>query len=243
MSVERAIVEQTVEARAPGQQASVARRAAVHAALGEATRLRIVDALALSDLAPSELAQLVGIDSNLLAHHLDVLAAAGLVERARSHGDRRRRYLRLRHQALASIGVHPTVRARRVLFVCTANSARSQLAAALWNAVHPVPATSAGTEPADRVHPQARRAAERRGLDLAGARPAPLPDGEADLVVTVCDRAHEQLRRRPLRSRTVLHWSVADPARAGTPGAFDAAADELEHRVARLAPAVTGADR
>jgi protein-tyrosine-phosphatase len=233
--------EQSPDARMSGELTSVARRAAVHAALGDPTRLRLVDALALSDLAPSELAELVGIDSNLLAHHLDVLAAAGLVDRARSHGDRRRRYLRLRHEALGSIGVDPTVRARRVLFVCTANSARSQLAAALWNAVHPVPATSAGTDPADRVHPQARRAAERRGLDLAGARPAPLPHGETDLVVTVCDRAHEQLRRRPLRSRTVLHWSVPDPAQAGTARAFDAAAEQLEHRIARLGPAVTGA--
>jgi protein-tyrosine-phosphatase len=60
-------------------------------------------------------------------------------------------------------------------------------------------------------------------------------------VVTVCDRAHEQLRRRPLRSRTVLHWSVPDPAQAGTARAFDAAAEQLEHRIARLGPAVTGA--
>ena len=118
-----------------------------------------------------------------------------------------------------------------------------QPAAALGTAVPPVPPPGAAPDPAGGVHPRAGGTAEHRGLDLAGARPAPLPDGEADLVVTVCDRAHEQLRRRPLRSRTVLHWSVADPARAGTPGAFDAVADELEHRIARLAPAVTGAHR
>lgn len=217
------------------------RRASIHAALGDPTRLRLVDALALSDLAPSELAELVGTDSNLLAHHLGVLLDARLIERTRSHGDRRRRYLRLNHEVMQRLGVPPTVSADGVLFVCTANSARSQLAAVLWNAVHPVPATSAGIEPAASVHRQAVRAAERRGLDLASARPAPLPTtGVPDLVVTVCDRAHEQLRRRPLRSRAVLHWSIPDPADEGSARAFDDATDQLERRIAQLAPIVTG---
>jgi protein-tyrosine-phosphatase len=220
---------------------TVERRAAIHAALGDTTRLQLVDALALSDLAPSELAELVGVGSNLLAHHLDVLVDAGLVERSRSHGDQRRRYLRLRHHVIQSIGVPPMVSADGVLFVCTSNSARSQLAAALWNAVHPVPATSAGTEPAESVHRQAIRAANRRGLDLTGARPKPLPDRSgADLVVTVCDRAHEQLRRRPLRSRTIVHWSIPDPADEGTARAFDHATDQLERCIAQLAALVTG---
>src|SRR5690242_9583335 len=112
----------------------VASRAAVHAALGDPHRLAIVDALAVSDLAPSELCELVGLESNLLAHHLDVLADAGLVERSLSHGDRRRRYLRLRRDALSSLLEPLPIAASNVVFVCTANSARSQLAAALWNA-------------------------------------------------------------------------------------------------------------
>lgn len=219
----------------------LARRAAVHAALGDTARLRIVDALALSDLSPSELGELVGVDSNLLAHHLDVLAAAGLVERTPSHGDRRRRYLRLQPSGLELIRQPLTLVASTVLFVCTANSARSQLAAALWNAVRPdVPAASAGTEPAAAVHPRAVRAGARRGLDLTRRRPRSLddPDASADLVVTVCDRAHEQLRRRPVRARSLLHWSIADPAEAGTAKAFDAAADELQRRIDDLAPNV-----
>lgn len=219
---------------------SVERRATIHAALGDPTRLQLVDALALSDLAPSELAALVGIDSNLLAHHLDVLAGAGLVERIRSHGDQRRRYLRLRPEVLGDLTVPPVVVAEAVLFVCTANSARSQLAAPLWNRAHPVPATSAGTEPAGCVHRHAVRAAKRRGINLAGAQPAPLPAVAPGLVITVCDRAHEQLRHRPLRSGTVLHWSVPDPAEVGSPAAFDEAADELERRIAQLAPYVIG---
>lgn len=221
------------------------RRAAVHAALGDAHRLAIVDALALSDLAPSELGDLLGLESNLLAHHLDVLADAGLIDRTLSHGDRRRRYLRLRRDTLDAIAQPLTIAASSVLFVCTANSARSQLAAAMWNARHDVPAASAGTEPAPRVHPQARRAAARRGLDLDDARPTSLDNVslEPDLVVTVCDRAHEQLRHRRLRPARLLHWSVADPTEEGTARAFDAAADELTRRIDELAAVVTPAAR
>lgn len=160
-------------------------RARIHGALGDPHRLAIVDALAASDLAPSEVREMLAIESNLLAHHLDVLSDAGVVERTLSHGDRRRRYLHLRREALAAIAQPLTIAASGVLFVCTANSARSQLAAALWNARHSVPAASAGTEPAERVHPHARRAAARRGLDLAGARPRALDDISTgpDLVV------------------------------------------------------------
>jgi protein-tyrosine-phosphatase len=224
----------------------VGTRATVHAALGDSNRLAIVDALAVSDLAPSELRALVGLESNLLAHHLDVLADAGLVERSLSHGDRRRRYLRLRRDVLSSL-VLPLplpIPASNVVFICTANSARSQLAAALWNERHDVPATSAGTEPAAHVHPKARRAAARRGLDLGEAHPTGIDSLaiEPDLVVTVCDRAYEQLRRRPLPSRRTLHWSIADPAERGTAAAFGAAAAELEQRIAELIPLVVSTD-
>ena len=220
-------------------------RAAVHAALGDPHRLAIVDALAVSDLAPSELRELVGFESNLLAHHLDVLDDAGLVQRSLSHADHRRRYLRLHGDVLSSLVQPLPIPASNVVFVCTANSARSQLAAALWNERHDVPATSAGTEPAAQLHPQARRAASRRGLDLGDAHPTGLDrlEVEPDLVVTVCDRAHEQLRGRPLPSRRTLHWSIADPAERGSAAAFDAAADELEQRMADLVPLVVPTDR
>lgn len=220
--------------------ATLEERAAIHAALGDPHRLTIVDALAVSDLAPVELRALTGLESNLLAHHLDQLEAAGVIERSPSHGDRRRRYLRLDRDAVASITRPQEIAASNVVFVCTANSARSQLAAAMWNRDHMVPAVSAGTEPAGRVDPKARRTATRRGLDLAGARPVRLDDVGVtpDLVVTVCDRAHEQLRRRPVPSQRTLHWSIADPAETDTARAFDRAADELEYRIADLAPLV-----
>jgi protein-tyrosine-phosphatase len=218
----------------------IERRVAIHAALADGYRLAIVDELALSDRSPSELRHRLGIESNLLAHHVGVLERAGLVERLASGGDRRRKYLRLVSDVLA-VACEPgvCVTANGVLFVCTANSARSQLAAALWNARHDVVATSAGTEPAPRVHPQAVRAAARAGLDLGGAAPRLLedPGDTPDLVVTVCDRAHEELAART-RPGAVLHWSIPDPAVDGRPVAFDATVEQLSSRVDALAPRV-----
>lgn len=217
------------------------RRVAVHAALADPSRLAIVDELSASDRSPSELGRRLGVESNLLAHHLGVLERAGLVERLTSAGDRRRRYLRLVPEVLATVCA-PTIRfaAHGVLFVCTANSARSQLAAALWNARHDVEATSAGIRPAPRVHPEAVRAGARAGFDIAGATPRALDElaGVPELVVTVCDRAHEELAGR-VPAGAVLHWSVPDPADDGRPAAFDAAVAHLSSRVGALAPLVT----
>ena len=94
-------------------------------------RLAIVEDLSASDRAPSVLATRYGLPGNLLAHHLDVLERVGLIERHVSSGDRRRRYVRLRHEALRDVAVVGRARAGRALFICTHNSARSQLAAAL----------------------------------------------------------------------------------------------------------------
>jgi ArsR family transcriptional regulator, arsenate/arsenite/antimonite-responsive transcriptional repressor / arsenate reductase (thioredoxin) len=213
----------------------VAERARVHAALGEPARLAIVERLTLGDASPSEIGRSLGLASNLLAHHLKQLEQAGVVQRSRSEGDHRRTYLRLRPQALAGLLPAGTMRAPRVVFVCTHNSARSQLAAALWAHVSEVPVASAGTEPAERVHPLAVAAARAHGLALSRARTAYVRDvlRPDDLVVAVCDNAHEQLGDR---AADRLHWSVPDPAR--TRNAFDRAFDDLADRVGRLAPAV-----
>ena len=66
-----------MEADGPKTEQSVESRAARHAALGDPVRLAIVDELAVSDLAPVELHERIGIASNLLAHHLDVLETRG----------------------------------------------------------------------------------------------------------------------------------------------------------------------
>jgi ArsR family transcriptional regulator, arsenate/arsenite/antimonite-responsive transcriptional repressor / arsenate reductase (thioredoxin) len=213
-------------------QASLDLRSARHAALGEPVRLAIVDELALSDRAPIELRGLFGLESNLLAHHLDVLESVGMIHRSRSSGDGRRRYVHLLREPLHGLSPGGRIVPARALFVCTRNSARSQLAAALWQSIAGAPAESAGTHPADRVHPGAIAAAKRAGLDLSASTPRPLDRmGElADIVVTVCDQAHEELAPND----TWLHWSVPDPVTAGTRAAFDAALTELRDRICVL---------
>ena len=207
-------------------------RAARHAALGDPIRLAIVDELALSDRAPIELRRLVGLESNLLAHHLDVLESVGMINRSRSSGDGRRRYVHLLRDSLRDLSPGRKVVPGRALFVCTRNSARSQLAAALWRSLTGAPAASAGTHPAARVHPGAIAAAKRAGMDISGSMPRTLERvGKLPgIVVTVCDQAHEELAP----DDTWLHWSVPDPVTVGSRAAFDAALAELRERIGVL---------
>src|SRR6516162_9841452 len=156
------------------------RRAAVHAALADPARLRITDTLLTGDASPSELAAMLAMPSNLLAHHLHVLEQAGILTRRRSEGDRRRTYLQLIPGALDLLAPPPARAALRVLFVCTANSARSHLAAALWRQASNVPAVSAGTHPAAAIDPGAIAAARRRSLPLPRLRPRHISDVQRD---------------------------------------------------------------
>jgi len=213
----------------------VVARSQRHAALGDPTRLAIVDELTTSDRAPVELLRLTGIPSNLLAHHLDVLEQVGLITRTPSSGDGRRRYVHLHRDALAGLNPGDRRTAQPALFVCTHNSARSQLAAALWIELTEQPADSGGTHPADRVHPGAVAAARRAGLDLTTARPKLLDEVKSPpaLVVTVCDRAHEELDPGP----AWLHWSIPDPVATPSRAAFDATVTELRSRIAALVTA------
>jgi ArsR family transcriptional regulator, arsenate/arsenite/antimonite-responsive transcriptional repressor / arsenate reductase (thioredoxin) len=226
---------------------SLRRRARIHAALGDPARLAIVDTLSLGDASPGEIGQDLGLPTNLVAHHVKVLTDAGLVVRTRSEGDRRRTYLRLLPDALVRLASAHLAVAGRVVFVCTHNSARSQLAAALWRDRTGRPVASAGTRPAARVHPRAVTVAHRHGLTLNPTGTAHITDvvHDDDLVIAVCDNAYEDLTGRdaatPVRPR--LHWSIPDPVRVDTDAAFEAAYTELAGRVDRLAPALTtGAD-
>jgi len=217
-------------------------RARIHAALGDPARLAIVDALTLGDASPSEIGHELGMPTNLVAHHVKVLQDAGLIVRTRSEGDRRRTYLRLQPDVLASLTPPPLESAERVVFVCTHNSARSQLAAALWRDRIGGPVASAGTQPAARVHPRAVKVARRHGLALDAAGTANVSDvvHDGDLVIAVCDNAHEDLST-PVRPR--LHWSVPDPVRVDTDDAFEAAYTDLAGRIDRLAPVVNASTR
>ena len=93
-------------------------------------------------------------------------------------------------------------------------------------------AESAGTHPADRVHPGALAAAKRVGLDLTAATPRLLDDvrRRPGLVVTVCDQAHEELAA----DFDWLHWSMPDPVTTGSRAAFDATVVELRGRIESL---------
>jgi protein-tyrosine-phosphatase/DNA-binding HxlR family transcriptional regulator len=217
---------------------SVQARARVHAALGDPARLAIVDALTLGDASPGEIAAELGMPSNLIAHHVKVLQEAGLLVRTRSEGDRRRTYLRLVPGVLSSLTAPRLDAADRVVFVCTHNSARSQLAAALWRDRVGGEVASAGTAPAQRVHPRAVRVAHEHGLALDPAGTHHVDDvlHDDDLVIAVCDSAHEELTG-PVRPR--LHWSVPDPARVDTDEAFEAAYTDLADRIDRIAPVIT----
>lgn len=212
-------------------------RALVHSALGDPLRLAMVDRLMLGDHTFQDLADAAGLPGNLAAHHLDVLESAGLIERRVSEGDRRRRYIALRQERLVGLVGPQPVAPKMVLFICTHNSARSQFAAARWRQVTGLAAESAGTVPAERVHPGAVRAATRFDLDLSGGRPkgydaiAEVPD----LIVSVCDRARES--GLPFETPS-LHWSVPDPVHAATQAAFRSAFGEIAERIDNLVNAV-----
>jgi arsenate reductase len=101
----------------------------------------------------------------------------------------------------------------RVLFVCTHNSARSQIAEALLSQNEAFESTSAGTE-ATHVNPYAIRALAEVGIDWSAARSKPvteLLDQRFDYVITVCDHARETCPVFPGAQQT-LHWSLDDPS-------------------------------
>ncbi len=201
----------------------------MHAALSDPQRLAMVGELLPGDRSPTWFIGQLGVASNLLAHHVNVLVDAGLVVRGRSEADRRRVYLHLTRAGREFADPEP-LQAEKLVFVCTHNSARSQFAEALWRQRSRIPAHSCGTHPADQVHPAARRVARGHGIDLGRARPklATASVLAGALVVTVCDNADAE---------TVVphvHWSVPDPVSSGRESDFSAAWDDIAVRIDNL---------
>ena len=128
------------------------------------------------------------------------------------------------------------MRRRRVLVLCTGNSARSQLAEALFRAEggDRVEVESAGSDPRPEIHPMAHGVArEVLGLDLAGQSPKPVSrfaGQRFDLVVTVCDHAAEACPVFP-GAPARLHWSLPDPK---TRRDFEEVAVDLRGRIRHL---------
>ena len=201
---------------------------------GHPLRWRLLGELARSDRMVHELTGLVGEPQNLVSYHLGKLRDGRLVSARRSSADRRDTYYGI---DLARIGgllsaageaLHPGLRLAapprgdgliapvRILFLCTGNSARSQMAEALARAWSggAVEAVSAGSHPKP-LHPNAVRAMrEAYGLDLAGQPSKPLDvfaGQDFDWVISLCDRVREVCPEFP-GCPEVVHWSIPNPA-------------------------------
>jgi arsenate reductase len=133
---------------------------------------------------------------------------------------------------------------RRILFLCTGNSIRSQMAEGLANAFHgdEVEAVSAGSRPSGVVHPMAIRAMAEKGIDIAAARSknaAEFQEQDFDIVVTVCDSAAQDCPLWP-GARRIEHWPIPDPFYGPDYGTdepmarFREVRDDLERRIAAL---------
>jgi len=221
-------------------------------------RWRLLSELARSDRRVGELCELAGERQSLVSYHLRRLRDGGLVFSRRSVADGRDTYyaldlLRCRElHARAGVSLHPglatTVAQRprtvhaRVLFLCTGNSARSQIAEALAEKLShgAVQAVSAGSHPKP-LHPNAIRILRERRIDVEGRRSKHLSEfaGDAfDYVVSLCDRVREVCPEFPGTPETV-HWSIPDPGReSGTDDetlpAFERTATEIETRIGFL---------
>lgn len=223
--------------------------------LADETRWRLINELRWSDRQVSELCARLGLSQNLVSYHLGLMREAGLVQRHRSDADGRVLYYGLDigglHMGLA--GIHAALRLDTaaasathgtgpVLFVCTRNSARSQMAEGWLRHLSygRVAVRSAGTMPA-ALHPLAVQVMAEAGIDIGHQRAKPFEavTGLAPTaVVTVCDLAREECGAS-LAAPLQLHWSIPDPARvAGTPAeqlsAFRAVRDQLRARVQGL---------
>lgn len=219
--------------------------------------------LSRGDRRVHELTQLVGQPQNLVSYHLGQLRDAGLVAARRSSADRRDTYYTVDlaglGASLASTGgaLHPGLRlvtpapdlaevaGLRVLFLCTGNSARSQIAEtlAVERSGGMLDARSAGSHPKP-LHPNAVRVMrETYGIDLEGRRPKHVGEFEAqrfDRVITLCDRVREVCPEFP-GAPLAAHWSIPDPSSADDPAdpaasypAFQQTAAELDTRIGFL---------
>ncbi len=201
--------------------------------LADETRLAVIHLLALTDLRVHELVAAVQVPQNTVSYHLKQLRALGLLREHRSTADGRDTYYQLdwdRLQALylaAGQALHPGLLPGihrpvgrpdplRVLFLCTHNSARSQLAEGLLRQLggEQVRVYSAGSQPAAAVHPDVVALLARWGIDAAQQTPKALEQFHAqvfDYVITVCDRTRDRCPVFP-GDPVQMHWSCPDPA-------------------------------
>ena len=231
--------------------------------LAHPQRWLITVELARSDRRVGELREALNQPANLVSYHLRKLREQQLVHERRSSSDARDVYYSLDLNRIEKLfieagkGIHPalgessktekeTNRAKsprvRVLFLCTHNSARSQMAEGVLRAFGGdlVEVESAGTQPS-RVHPLAIETMAKHRIDIAGHRSKSmdeLTNQPFDYVITVCDNASESCPVFPGAPERI-HWSIADPtAVQGTKSerraAFESAANDLIVRIRYL---------
>ena len=137
----------------------------------------------------------------------------------------------------------------RVLFICTGNQARSQMAEALLRhrAGERFEVRSAGARPKGTVHPLAVEVLGELGIDISGAQPKHLEiflDRELDFIITLCDKARDMCPVFPGRP-TSEHWNLIDPAAVeGSHSerleAFRRARDEIIDRIEKFVESHSG---
>jgi ArsR family transcriptional regulator, arsenate/arsenite/antimonite-responsive transcriptional repressor / arsenate reductase (thioredoxin) len=200
-------------------------------------RWKLLVLLARSDYCVQDLVRLVKHPQNLVSYHLRQLRGQHLVIERRSAADSRDIYYSLNFDALHSMyfaaadALHPALRSTdttlqetashlpdtpiRVLFLCTGNSARSQMAEALMRYLsnRKVEACSAGSHPST-VHPFAIRVLAQQGIDTSNLRSKHFDEFQGhtfDRIITLCDRVLETCPTFPGDPERI-HWSFPDPA-------------------------------
>jgi ArsR family transcriptional regulator, arsenate/arsenite/antimonite-responsive transcriptional repressor / arsenate reductase (thioredoxin) len=237
---------------------------------GHPLRWQLLVELARSDRTVHELTELVCEAQNLVSYHLGKLREAGLVATRRSSADGRDAYYTADLTGIGQLltataeALHPGLRHAApsdgsdtpgtvtVLFLCTGNSARSQMAEALIRdrSGGVVQAYSAGSHPKPLHANAVRVMRDEYGVDLAGHESKHLSvfaDQHFDWVISLCDRVREVCPEFPGDPNTI-HWSIPDPAaghaddEASYP-AFQQTAAELETRIGFLLAVLTNGTR
>jgi len=212
-------------------------------ALADARRMQVIVALMQSDMTAQELADVMQLQASATSYQLRILADAGLVRMHRSDADSRETYYQCNRSVLRAYAemLEQLVRGdrgrwqvgSRVLFVCRANSARSQMAEAWVRecALPDVTVQSAGIEVSD-IHPHTITVMQEVGVVLAHQHAKTIDDIDImpDLVISVCDYARKAIVQRWPHA-TYVHWSIPDPAKHGTTREFRVVRDIIKERV------------
>lgn len=224
--------------------------------LAHPLRWQIVNLLKISDLRVQELVDGTQQPYNLVSYHLKMLRSAGLVSLRKSDADSRDLYYNLDTDKLqneyqsAALQLFPgwgwqaptenslPFETKRVLFLCTHNSARSQMAEAMLRHFggKAYQVSSAGSQP-QSVHPEAIAVMDDMGIDIRSQRAKHLDEFRNepfDIVITVCDRVREE-KLAFYASAAHIHWSIPDPIRTDLEEQgrqrFISAANELKKRI------------